>query len=117
MRHVANQPNNERGKPLTEPVLLILLSLAEKPRHGYAFDERHRESERRPGPAEHRYALRRAPQLLQDNWIEPFALGDTSREKQAYKLTSAGRKGLQGEVERMRQLTQAATGRVRMREA
>jgi len=30
-----NNNNNPASKPLTEPVLLILLSLADKPRHGY----------------------------------------------------------------------------------
>ena len=96
---------------------MILLNLAEKPRPGYALmsDIENLSGGRvRLSTGTLYGALRR---LLQDNWIEPFALGDTSREKQAYKLTSAGRKGLQGEVERMRQLTQAATARVRMREA
>jgi DNA-binding PadR family transcriptional regulator len=37
MRHVAQQPDAEDSKPLTEPVLLILLSLTGAPRHGYAL--------------------------------------------------------------------------------
>lgn len=37
MRHVAEQQSTSRIKPLTEPVLLILVSLASKPQHGYAL--------------------------------------------------------------------------------
>jgi DNA-binding PadR family transcriptional regulator len=59
-------------------------------------------------------ALRR---LLEDEWIERFEQPDTSREKQAYRLTAAGRRQLDLEVERMRQLTRAATVRLRVREA
>jgi DNA-binding PadR family transcriptional regulator len=117
MRHVAKQPNNEMSKPLTEPVLLILVSLAEKPRHGYALmsDIANLSGGRvRLSTGTLYGALRR---LLQDKWIEPFEQDDTSREKQAYKLTAAGRKGLQCELERMRQLTRAASARVRMGEA
>ena len=37
MRHVANENIGASGPPLTESVLLILLSLAGQPRHGYAI--------------------------------------------------------------------------------
>ena len=59
-------------------------------------------------------ALRR---LLEDRWIERFAQEDTSREKQAYRLTTAGRAQLDGELDRMKQLTRAASARLRAREA
>lgn len=59
-------------------------------------------------------ALRR---LLEDMWIERFEQEDTSREKQAYRLTDEGRQQLQFEVERMKQLTRAASARLRTREA
>ena len=49
-------------------------------------------------------ALRR---LLEDLWIERFEQEDTSREKQAYRLTSTGRRQLHAELDRMRQLTRA----------
>jgi DNA-binding PadR family transcriptional regulator len=57
-------------------------------------------------------ALRR---LLEDRWIERAALADTSRDKQGYRVTAAGRRQLRGELERMKQLTRAAT-RLRTRE-
>ena len=115
MRHVGERSNVE-SKPLSEPVFLILLSLAEKPRHGYALlrDIAALSSGRVQLSTGTLYgALRR---LLEDTWIERFEQPDTSREKQAYRLTAAGRRQLQREVERMRQLTRAAT-RLRVSEA
>jgi len=50
-------------------------------------------------------AIRR---LLEDGWIERFAQKDTSRDKQAYRLTTVGRGQLKAEVARMKQLTRAA---------
>lgn len=112
MRHVV-----EEAKPLTEPVLLILMSLADKPRHGYALmkDTEVLSAGRvRLSTGTLYGALRR---LLEDVWIERFEQEDTSREKQAYRLTAAGRRQLQQELDRMKQLTRAAAGRLRTREA
>ena len=117
MRHVVEEHNREAGKPLSEPVLLILLSLAEKPRHGYALmrDIEHLSGGRvRLSTGTLYGALER---LLRNGWIERFEQEDDSREKQAYKLTAVGRRALQSELERMRQLTRAAAARIRMSEA
>lgn len=111
MRHVA-----EEVKPLTEPVLLILMSLADKPRHGYALMkdiELLSTGRVRLSTGTLYGALRR---LLEDVWIERFEQDDTSREKQAYRLTAVGRRQLQQELDRMKQLTRAASVRLRMRE-
>lgn len=59
-------------------------------------------------------ALRR---LLDDGWIERFDLEDTSRQKQAYRLTAIGRDRLQIELERMKHLTRAGCARLRASEA
>jgi DNA-binding PadR family transcriptional regulator len=109
--------NNPTRKPLTEPVLLILLSLADKPRHGYNLMKdieslSHGRVQLSTGTL---YGVLR--RLLEDLWIERFEQDDTSREKQAYKLTSTGRRQLHAELERMRQLTRAATTRLRTGEA
>jgi len=40
--------------------------------------------------------------------IERFETDDTSRDKQSYRLTSLGRKFLQAELSRMKQLTRVA---------
>ncbi len=117
MRHVAIQHDAGDSKPLSEPVLLILMSLADQPRHGYALikDIEHLSNGRvRLSTGTLYGALRR---LLQDAWIERFEQEDTSREKQAYKLTPSGRGQLKAELDRMKQLTHAARARLRAKEA
>jgi len=101
MRHVGE-------RPISEPVFLILVSLADKPRHGYALMkdiEALSEGRVRVSTGTLYGAIRR---LLEDGWIERFAQKDTSRDKQAYRLTAAGRGQLKAEVARMKQLTRAA---------
>lgn len=106
-RHVA------RGHmEISEPVLLILLSLAEQPRHGYAIrqdTERMSEGRVRLSTGTLYGVLRR---LLEEKWIERFEERDSSRGRQAYRLTAAGRRNLQTEVARMKQLTRVAAPRV-----
>jgi DNA-binding PadR family transcriptional regulator len=110
MRHVV-------ARRLSEQVLLILMSLADQPRHGYGLmkDIEILSGERvRLSTGTLYGALRR---LLEDGWIERFKQDDTSREKQAYRLTAAGREQLQLELERMKQLMRAASARLRRKEA
>ena len=107
MRHVG---------PLSEAVLLILMSLAAEPRHGYALMkdiEALSQGRVRLSTGTLYGALHR---LLQDRWIERFAQEDTSRDKQAYRLTASGRRQLQTELERMKQLTRAGMARLRVSE-
>ena len=116
MRHVSPQETSE-GKPLTEPVLLILTSLAAHPRHGYALIkdiELLSGGRVRMSTGTLFGALRR---LLEDGWIERFEQEDTARQKQAYRLTATGIQQLQIELERMRQLTRAGFARLRASEA
>ena len=101
---------------ISEPVLLILLSLAEQPRHGYAIlqdTERMSGGRVRLSTGTLYGALRR---LLEDKWIERFEVRDSSRGKQAYRLTATGRRNLQMEVARMKQLTRVAGLRVARKE-
>src|SRR5437868_2542357 len=103
MRHVVLQRDASGSKPLTEPVLLILTSLASQPRHGYALIkdiESLSQGRVRLSTGTLYGALRR---LLESRWIERFEQEDASRDKQAYRLTSAGRSQLQRELERMKQ--------------
>lgn len=98
--------------PLTEPVLLILLSLAQRPRHGYAIlgDVEQMSGGRVVLSTGTLYgALRR---LLDERWIERCAEEDVSRGKQSYRLTAAGRRNLQMEVSRMKQLARLAGARL-----
>jgi DNA-binding PadR family transcriptional regulator len=116
MRHVVTQSPSE-SKPLTEPVLLILTSLAGQPRHGYALIQdiellsggRVRMSTGTLFGALHR--------LLNDGWIERFEQEDTARQKQAYCLSAVGRQQLQLELDRMKQLTRAGFARLKAAEA
>src|ERR1035437_5226606 len=103
--------------PLTEPVLLILLSLAGQPRHGYSIlkDVEQMSDGRVVLSTGTLYsALRR---LLQDEWIERIEEDDTSRGRQAYRLTARGRTNLQLEVDRMKHLTRLANLRIVVKEA
>jgi DNA-binding PadR family transcriptional regulator len=117
MRHVAKRPAIEQPpKPLTEPVLLILMSLAAQPRHGYALIKDIEALSR------HRVRLSTGtlygalPRLLDEGWIERFEQEDTSRDKQAYRLTSEGRRQLELELNRFRELSRAFA-RLRLGEA
>lgn len=116
MRHVVKRPDAE-WKPLTEPVLLILTSLAGEPRHGYALlqDIQRMSNGRVILSTGTLYgALRR---LLDEGLIERFEQPDKSRDKQAYRLTAEGRRQLRLEVDRMKHLTRAAAMRLREGEA
>ncbi len=103
--------------PLTEPVLLVLLSLAEQPRHGYSIlkDVEQMSSGRvRLSTGTLYGALQR---LLAQGWIERFVDDDSPRDRRSYRLTARGRRNLQAEIDRMRQLTQLASLRVARKEA
>ena len=117
MRHVVTRPDAPDPRPLSEPVLLILICLARTPRHGYAMIkdiEALSQGRVRLSTGTLYGALRR---LLEDRWIERFAQDDTSREKQAYRLTAGGRRQLQAELARMKSVTRIAGARLRVREA
>lgn len=110
MRHVVQ-------RRISEAVLLILTSLADRPRHGYALmkDIETLSGGRVKLSTGTLYgALRR---LLVDAWIERFEQEDTSREKQAYALTAEGRRQLKLELDRMLQLARVAGARMRRKEA
>ncbi len=101
---------------VSEPVLLILLSLAEQPRHGYAIlqdTERMSNGRVRLSTGTLYGALAR---LLDEKWIERFKEQDDCRGKRAYRLTAAGRRNLQMEVARLKDLTRVATLRVARKE-
>jgi DNA-binding PadR family transcriptional regulator len=103
--------------PLTEPVLLVLLSLAEQPRHGYSIlkDVEQMSAGRVVLSTGTLYgALQR---LLRQGWIERFEEDESSRDRRAYRLTSRGRRNLQLEVDRMRHLSKLASLRIARKEA
>lgn len=93
--------------------MLILVSLASKPQHGYALmrDISDLSQSRVKVTTGTLYGALR--HLLEDGWIERFKQEDTSREKQAYRLTDIGRRHLEMDLDRMNQVTRIATARLR----
>jgi len=107
MRHVGRDT-----KPLSEQVVLVLTSLASEPKHGYALlkdVEKLSQGRIQLSTGTLYGAIRR---LLEDEWIERFEQEDTSREKQAYRLTAKGRAQLNAEIARLRHLLRSATTRL-----
>lgn len=97
--------------------MLILLSLAEQPRHGYAIlkDVEEMSDGRVILSTGTLYgALRR---LLVDHWIARFEEDEASRDRHAYRLTPEGQKHLRAEVARMKHLTRLAALRLSAKEA
>ena len=117
VRHVARRQDGTRPSTVSEPVLLILVSLADKPRHGYALMK---DVEALSGG---RVRLRTGTlygalrRLLESGWITPFTQKDTSREKQAYRLTALGSRQLTQELARLRQIAAAAAARLSPKKA
>ncbi len=103
--------------PLTEPVLMVLLSLADQPRHGYSIIkdvEQMSEGRVMLSTGTLYGALLR---LLDRGWIERFEEEDASRDRRAYRLTQLGRRSLKHEFERMRHLTKLASLRISRKKA
>ncbi len=101
---------------LTETVLLVLMSLAGQPRHGYSIlkDIESMSDGRVQLSTGTLYgALQR---LLDDGWIERVEEHNAPRDRRTYRLTSRGRRNLQIEIERMRHLTKLASLRVARKE-
>lgn len=102
---------------LSEPVLLVLLSLAEQARHGYSIlkDVEAMSGGRVQLSTGTLYgALQR---LLNHGWIERVEEDDAPRDRRTYRLTSRGRRNLQMEIDRMRHLTKLAGLRIARKEA
>ena len=109
MRHVAAQRSVPEGRTISEPVYFILLCLADKPLHGYGLIKEI------AALSDGRLQLTTGTlygaikRLLEDGWIKRFAQDDKSRDKQAYTLTPLGRRHLNAEFHRLKQLMSAAS--------
>lgn len=102
---------------VSEPVLLVLVSLAEQPRHGYSIlkDIEALSGGRVLLSTGTLYgALER---LLDQGWIERVEEDAAPRDRRTYRLTSLGRRNLQTEIDRMRHLTKLASLRIARKEA
>jgi DNA-binding PadR family transcriptional regulator len=110
-------PADSPDKPLTEPVLFMLTSLAAGAQHGYMLlksIERLSDGRVRLSTGTLYGALRR---LLEAGWIATVDQDDRSRDKQAYKLTAEGRRRLTAEHARLTHLVRLAGAHLRRKEA
>ena len=103
--------------PLSEPVLLVLLSLAEQPRHGYSILQDVERMSRGRVVLSTGTLYGALQRLLRQGWIERYEEDEAARERRAYRLSSKGRRTLQLEIERMRHLTRVAGMRIARKEA
>lgn len=95
--------------PLSESTFLILLSLAPRPKHGYAImkDVETLSDGRVLLSTGTLYgAIKR---MLEQEWIERFDEAEVNgRERKAYRLTNLGQRILKAETVRMHNLVMAA---------
>lgn len=97
--------------PLTETTLLILMSLAPSPKHGYAIMKEVAEL------SEGRVSLSTGTlygalaRLLEEGWIQRVAeedQGGAGRTRKEYRLTQRGQRLLASELQRMKSLISIA---------
>lgn len=96
---------------MSDPRLLVLASLAESDKHGYAMmEDIQRFAGVRLGPGTLYGAITR---LEQQGWIRPVKASESRR--QPYALTAGGRKHLQEELAGLNQIVR--TGQKRLKHA
>jgi DNA-binding PadR family transcriptional regulator len=93
---------------LSDPTLLVLSSLADGDKHGYAImEDVERFAGVRLGPGTLYGAITR---LEEQDWIAPVK---TTGRRQPYRLTPAGRRHLQEQIAALAQVVKAAERRLR----
>jgi DNA-binding PadR family transcriptional regulator len=93
---------------MSDPALLVLSSLADGVKHGYAImEDIERFAGVRLGPGTLYGAITR---LEQRRWIRPVASGD---RRQPYAITPAGREYLRVQLEQLNRATKAGLRRLR----
>jgi len=91
----------------SEPALLIMISLADGPKHGYAMTQDIEQvSGQKLGPGTLYGGITR---LEQRGWIEPLPTEDRRRP---YKLTTSGHKVLRHRLESMKAMAKIAQTRL-----
>lgn len=101
--------------PLSEPVFLILASLAPGPKYGYAILKEVSELSRGRVVLSTGTLYGAIKRLLEDGWIrrtEEAAFPAGPRERKNYLLTGRGRQVLTLETERLQHLAQIAAHRL-----
>ena len=93
---------------MSDPTLLVLTSLAEGDKHGYAImDDIQQFAHIRLGPGTLYGAITR---LEQRGWIRPVASDD---RRQPYAITGAGRQYLEEQLNALNRVVKAGLGRLR----
>jgi DNA-binding PadR family transcriptional regulator len=91
----------------TEPAVMILVSLADKPRHGYAItDDIEELTGHRPGPGTLYGAISR---LETRGFIQPHS---TEGNRCTYELTAAGSAALKARLDAMARVTRVGMDRL-----
>jgi DNA-binding PadR family transcriptional regulator len=91
----------------SEPALLVMISLADGPKHGYAMTQDiERVSGQKLGPGTLYGAITR---LESRGWIEPLPADDRRRP---YRLTGAGQRVLRARLESLRAMAKVGTHRL-----
>lgn len=94
---------------MTDPVLLVLSSLADGDKHGYAMmEDIERFAQVRLGPGTLYGAITR---LEQRGWIKPVTSKDDRR--QPYRITSSGRDHLTQQLDSLNRVVKAGLSRLR----
>lgn len=93
---------------MSDPTLLVLASLAEGEKHGYAMmEDVQRFAGIRLGPGTLYGAITR---LEEKGWIRPIASDD---RRQPYAITAAGKKHLEEQLGALEQIVKTAQRRLR----
>jgi len=94
---------------MSDPVLLVLASLAEGDKHGYAMmEDIERFAQVRLGPGTLYGAITR---LEQRGWIKPVASKDERR--QPYRITAAGREHLTSQLDSLNRVVKTGLSRLK----
>jgi DNA-binding PadR family transcriptional regulator len=94
---------------MSDPTLLVLASLAEGDKHGYAMmEDIEAFAQVRLGPGTLYGAITR---LEQRGWIKPVSSGNDRR--QPYRITGAGREHLTEQLSHLNRLVKVGLGRLK----
>ena len=97
---------------MPDPTILVLASLAEGDKHGYAMmEDIQRFAGIRLGPGTLYGAITR---LEQQGWINPVKPpGKSNVRRQPYAITGVGREHLKSQIENLGQVVKTAKGRLK----
>jgi DNA-binding PadR family transcriptional regulator len=98
--------------PLSEAILLVLLSLAEEPRHGYAIIKDVEQMTTGRVQMSTGTLFGALQRLLERGWIQPVEEEESPRGRRVYRLTPVGRSNLKHEFARMKDLTRIGDLRI-----